>query len=184
MVLIVSVRCNNFTSCLQDLKNLNLEVSEEEEVQHSKFLLCSLLPFLKRLDAEQMTEREIEARIRGILLFQIFEINFISNKYFSMILFKFQNGLRLSMPEIDKNEILYKKVLLLWDEMIVCCFDGQIPKSCDYFFFICHDLCFKNKSFHYILCSVFFFLIGCRRPFFSCTCSYSKLKVALTKDWL
>nr|XP_034902016.1 lysine-specific demethylase JMJ25-like isoform X5 [Populus alba] len=58
--------CLRLDAPVKDLKNLNLEVSEEEEVQHSKFLLCSLLPFLKRLDAEQMTEREIEARIRGV----------------------------------------------------------------------------------------------------------------------
>ncbi|KAJ6353602.1 hypothetical protein OIU76_002593 [Salix suchowensis] len=51
---------------VKDLKNLNLEVSEEEEVKHSKFLLRALLPFLKQLDAEQMMEREIEARIRGV----------------------------------------------------------------------------------------------------------------------
>lgn len=91
IVLIASVRCNNCTSFLQDLKNLNLEVSEEEEVKHSKFLLRALLPFLKQLDAEQMMEREIEARIRGILLFQVSRFNFLSNKCFSMIQFKFQN---------------------------------------------------------------------------------------------
>ncbi|XP_011021911.1 PREDICTED: lysine-specific demethylase JMJ25-like isoform X2 [Populus euphratica] len=58
--------CLRLDAPVKDLKNLNLEVSEEEEVQHSKFLLCSLLPFLKLLDTEQMTEREIEARIRGV----------------------------------------------------------------------------------------------------------------------
>ncbi|XP_061970720.1 lysine-specific demethylase JMJ26-like isoform X3 [Populus nigra] len=58
--------CLRLDAPVKDLKNLNLEVSEEEEVQHSKFLLCSLLPFLKRLDAEQMTEREIEAGIRDV----------------------------------------------------------------------------------------------------------------------
>ncbi|KAH8507859.1 hypothetical protein H0E87_010131 [Populus deltoides] len=58
--------CLRLDAPVKDPKNLNLEVSEEEEVQHSKFLLSSLLPFLKRLDAEQMTERDIEARIRGV----------------------------------------------------------------------------------------------------------------------
>ncbi|KAJ6398017.1 hypothetical protein OIU77_018933 [Salix suchowensis] len=58
--------CLRLDAPVKDLKNLNLEVSEEEEVKHSKFLLRALLPFLKQLDAEQMMEREIEARIRGV----------------------------------------------------------------------------------------------------------------------
>ncbi|KAJ6737128.1 hypothetical protein OIU85_019217 [Salix viminalis] len=58
--------CLRLDAPVKDLKNLNLEVSEEEEVKHSKFLLRALLPFLKQLDAEQMVEREIEARIRGV----------------------------------------------------------------------------------------------------------------------
>ncbi|KAJ6774968.1 hypothetical protein OIU79_018199 [Salix purpurea] len=58
--------CLRLDAPVKDLKNLNLEVSEEEEVKHSKFLLRALLPFLKQLDAEQMMEREIEAMIRGV----------------------------------------------------------------------------------------------------------------------
>ena len=67
IVLNAHVGCNNFTPCylLQELKNLKLEVSKEEELQYSKFFLRALLPFLKQLDEEQMMEREIEAKSKG-----------------------------------------------------------------------------------------------------------------------
>ncbi|CAK7338015.1 unnamed protein product [Dovyalis caffra] len=60
--------CLRLDAPIRDLKNLNLEVSKEEEVQCSKFLLRTLLPFLKQLDEEQMMERKIESRIKGVPL--------------------------------------------------------------------------------------------------------------------
>jgi len=78
IVLNARVRCNNF-SCylLQELKNLNLEVSKEEVVRYSKFFLRALLPFLKQLDEEQMMEREIEARRKGKHFFCLKYMEFI-----------------------------------------------------------------------------------------------------------
>ncbi|XP_068306087.1 lysine-specific demethylase JMJ29-like [Pyrus communis] len=42
------------------------EVTKEEKVEHSKYLIHTLLPFLKRLNAEQVTEMEMEATRQGI----------------------------------------------------------------------------------------------------------------------
>lgn len=50
---------------LQPFKDLELNVSEDEKVQHTKYLLQKLLPYVKQLNLEQMRERELEARIRG-----------------------------------------------------------------------------------------------------------------------
>jgi len=38
-----------------------------EKVEHSLYLLQVLLPFLRQLDEEQMIEKEIEAKIQGIM---------------------------------------------------------------------------------------------------------------------
>lgn len=46
---------------------MNLHISKVEEIEHSKYLLHALLPFLKRLNDEQLIEMEIEARRQGIL---------------------------------------------------------------------------------------------------------------------
>ncbi|KAM7518021.1 hypothetical protein LguiB_016983 [Lonicera macranthoides] len=70
------VCCNNCNckSCLRldvplkDLKRLNLEFSNEEKVKYSKYILHKLLPFLKRLNEEQMAEKEVEAKIQGLPL--------------------------------------------------------------------------------------------------------------------
>ncbi|KAK3016022.1 hypothetical protein RJ639_007341, partial [Escallonia herrerae] len=66
------VCCNkcNCKSCLRDLplkKMLKLEFSNEEKVSYSKYILQELLPLLKRLNEEQTMEREIEAKIQGLL---------------------------------------------------------------------------------------------------------------------
>lgn len=44
-------------------------ISEDKKVEHSKYLLQVLLPFLKRVNDEQMIEMEIEARRQGIFCF-------------------------------------------------------------------------------------------------------------------
>lgn len=50
------------------LQNLNLEliVSEDEQFEHYKYALQTLLPFLKRLNEEQIIEKEMEAKRQGI----------------------------------------------------------------------------------------------------------------------
>ncbi|XP_042500782.1 lysine-specific demethylase JMJ25-like isoform X2 [Macadamia integrifolia] len=56
---------------LMELRNSKIELTEDEKVKHSKYLLCLLLPFLKRFVQEQTKEKEIEARIQGLLLTEI-----------------------------------------------------------------------------------------------------------------
>ncbi|XP_043717895.1 lysine-specific demethylase JMJ25-like [Telopea speciosissima] len=64
----------NCKSCLRsdkgvkDLRNSKIKLTENEKVQHSKYLLHLLLPFLKRFVQEQRKEKEIEARIQGLML--------------------------------------------------------------------------------------------------------------------
>jgi [histone H3]-dimethyl-L-lysine9 demethylase len=43
-----------------------VETNNDEEVEFSKYMLKGLLPHLRRLDEEQMIEKEREARRRGI----------------------------------------------------------------------------------------------------------------------
>ncbi|KAL3630282.1 hypothetical protein CASFOL_023266 [Castilleja foliolosa] len=67
------VCCNNCNckNCLRldgpirHLKNLELNYSDEEKLRYSEYILVLLLPFLKVFNAEQMAEKEIEAKIRG-----------------------------------------------------------------------------------------------------------------------
>ncbi|ONI22349.1 hypothetical protein PRUPE_2G123400, partial [Prunus persica] len=46
-------------------------ISEDKKVEHSKYLLQVLLPFLKRVNDEQMIEMEIEARRQGLSLSEL-----------------------------------------------------------------------------------------------------------------
>jgi len=50
------------------LQNLNLEliVSVDEQFEHHKYVLQTLLPFLKRLNEEHMIEKKMEAKRQGI----------------------------------------------------------------------------------------------------------------------
>ncbi|XP_004308523.1 PREDICTED: uncharacterized protein LOC101298267 [Fragaria vesca subsp. vesca] len=50
---------------------LELHVSKDEEVEHSKYLLEALLPFLKRFNDEQVIELEMEARRQGKYLSEL-----------------------------------------------------------------------------------------------------------------
>ncbi|CAL1387906.1 unnamed protein product [Linum trigynum] len=68
--------CNNCNckSCLRldfkikELNNQRLDLTKEKEIECSKYMIRLLLPHLKQLDEEQMTERKIEAGIQGISL--------------------------------------------------------------------------------------------------------------------
>ncbi|WMV42423.1 hypothetical protein MTR67_035808 [Solanum verrucosum] len=48
------------------LNNLYCEISKEEKIQYSKFIVQKLLPFLRRFNTEQVMEMEIEAKIQGV----------------------------------------------------------------------------------------------------------------------
>ncbi|KAJ8544171.1 hypothetical protein K7X08_035701 [Anisodus acutangulus] len=58
--------CLRLDGPIRALKNLKFEISKEEKVEYSKFILQKLLPFLRRFNAEQVMETEIEAKIRGL----------------------------------------------------------------------------------------------------------------------
>jgi hypothetical protein len=51
---------------LQNLKNLELNVSKDVEIECYKFVLQTLLPFLRQINDEQMIEKEMEAKLQGI----------------------------------------------------------------------------------------------------------------------
>ncbi|KAA8531269.1 hypothetical protein F0562_005972 [Nyssa sinensis] len=66
----------NCKSCLRldvplEVKNFNLKISDNDKVKYSKYILQSLLPFLKRFNEEQMMEKELEAKIQGLSLSEI-----------------------------------------------------------------------------------------------------------------
>lgn len=57
---------------MQALKISQCEISKEEKFEYSKFILQKLLPFLRRFSAEQVMEKETEAKLEGsIILFKI-----------------------------------------------------------------------------------------------------------------
>ncbi|XP_043695282.1 lysine-specific demethylase JMJ25-like isoform X1 [Telopea speciosissima] len=56
---------------LKELRELNVEISEAEKVQYSKYLLHLLLPFLKQFVHEQLKEKEFDARILGLTLMDL-----------------------------------------------------------------------------------------------------------------
>jgi hypothetical protein len=51
---------------LQAIKRNNTETNNDHKVELSKYMLKELLPYLRRLDKEQMVEKEIEAKRQGI----------------------------------------------------------------------------------------------------------------------
>ncbi|XP_057525606.1 lysine-specific demethylase JMJ25-like [Amaranthus tricolor] len=67
----------NCKSCLRmdaPIKNLRkdvLEISNEEKVFHTKVLLKTVLPSLKQFNEEQIMEKEIEAKIRGVSISEV-----------------------------------------------------------------------------------------------------------------
>ncbi|PQQ10874.1 lysine-specific demethylase JMJ25 [Prunus yedoensis var. nudiflora] len=66
----------NCKACLRidvPVKNLTLKfkIEEGEKVEHSKYLIHTLLPFLKRINDEQVIEMEMEARRQGLTLLEL-----------------------------------------------------------------------------------------------------------------
>ncbi|VFQ77491.1 unnamed protein product [Cuscuta campestris] len=63
----------NCKACLRldvplKLKNPKPDVSDDERVQYAKFMLQTLLPYLKQINSEQIREKEVEAKIHGLPL--------------------------------------------------------------------------------------------------------------------
>ncbi|EYU39322.1 hypothetical protein MIMGU_mgv1a021204mg, partial [Erythranthe guttata] len=72
------VCCNNcncknsmFLYCMQDLKLLTLKYGHEEKMEYSRYMLQRLLPFLKQFHEEQMVEKEMEAKIKGLPISEV-----------------------------------------------------------------------------------------------------------------
>ncbi|XP_031127414.1 lysine-specific demethylase JMJ25-like isoform X1 [Ipomoea triloba] len=58
--------CLRLEGPIRELKEKKFEVSKEEQDQYSKYILQVLLPFLRQFKAEQIMEKEIEAKIQGV----------------------------------------------------------------------------------------------------------------------
>ncbi|MCL7027067.1 hypothetical protein MKW94_015565, partial [Papaver nudicaule] len=52
----------------KDLKNREIKMEAEEKVHYSKYLLQALLPVLNQIHKEQAVEKELEAKLQGILV--------------------------------------------------------------------------------------------------------------------
>ncbi|KAF5193795.1 Lysine-specific demethylase jmj25, partial [Thalictrum thalictroides] len=50
----------------EEKNNIAAKLMEDEKVKYSKYLVNLLLPILKQIDQEEVTEKELEAKIRGI----------------------------------------------------------------------------------------------------------------------
>lgn len=64
------------------MKNEKVIISEEDVIEHSRYLLQGLLPFLKRLNDEQVTESELEAKRQGIFSYQLKRVFYKFNDFF------------------------------------------------------------------------------------------------------
>ncbi|KAL6556273.1 hypothetical protein OROGR_005561 [Orobanche gracilis] len=52
--------------CAQIQDKANAKITDDERVQYSKYIIKMLLPFLEKINTEQMMEREVEAKIQGV----------------------------------------------------------------------------------------------------------------------
>lgn len=55
-----------FHNSFQTTKISEPEMSEDDKIKHSKYLVNVLFPFLEQFDQEQNMEKKIEAKIQGI----------------------------------------------------------------------------------------------------------------------
>ncbi|XP_024028850.1 lysine-specific demethylase JMJ25 [Morus notabilis] len=63
--------CLRLDAPITKIEKLELNISKDEEIEHSRYLLQGLLPFLKRLNEEQGIESEMEAKRRGVSLSEL-----------------------------------------------------------------------------------------------------------------
>ncbi|XP_021750702.1 lysine-specific demethylase JMJ25-like isoform X2 [Chenopodium quinoa] len=93
---------------VKDGYNISLEV----KIDHTKNLLRSVLPFLKQFNQEQMTEKEIEAKIQGVLVSEVEIQNAIGRENERV----FCNNCRNSIVDLHRScpECMY-------DLCLTCC---------------------------------------------------------------
>lgn len=53
---------------MKPLNDSIVDLSFEEKLQYANYILGKLLPFLEKIQAEQMIEKEMESKIKGIFL--------------------------------------------------------------------------------------------------------------------
>ncbi|KAK1401681.1 hypothetical protein POM88_001286 [Heracleum sosnowskyi] len=67
----------NCTSCLRvefplnDTTRFEINLTKDDKLHHSKYLLKLLLPFVRRFNEDQIREREMEAKIQGLSLSEV-----------------------------------------------------------------------------------------------------------------
>ncbi|XP_027189817.1 lysine-specific demethylase JMJ26-like isoform X3 [Cicer arietinum] len=62
--------CLRSTALINEIKK-NAKTNSDHEVEHFEYMLKELLPYLRRLDEEQLAEKEIEAKRQGISLSEV-----------------------------------------------------------------------------------------------------------------
>ncbi|PNY02636.1 lysine-specific demethylase 3B, partial [Trifolium pratense] len=63
--------CLRSSTLIKAIKKSNPQTNKDDEVELSKYMLKELLPYLRRLDEEQMAEKEIEAKRQGVSLSEL-----------------------------------------------------------------------------------------------------------------
>ncbi|KAL6550254.1 hypothetical protein OROMI_020742 [Orobanche minor] len=52
--------------CIKIQEKADANITDDERVQYSKYIIKVLLPFIEKINTEQMMEREVEAKIQGV----------------------------------------------------------------------------------------------------------------------
>ncbi|KAL1804138.1 hypothetical protein ACET3Z_032785 [Daucus carota] len=59
-------RCLRLEVLVKDRERFKVKFSPEEKIRYSRYILSMLLPFLKQFNKEQLMEKRIEAKIKGL----------------------------------------------------------------------------------------------------------------------
>ncbi|VFQ70626.1 unnamed protein product [Cuscuta campestris] len=63
--------CLRLEGPVRALKENKYQVNVEEKLKYSNYILLALLPLLKQINAEQLMEKEIEAKIKGVAVSEL-----------------------------------------------------------------------------------------------------------------
>ncbi|KAK2458983.1 lysine-specific demethylase JMJ25 [Trifolium repens] len=89
--------CLRSTALIKAIKKNETEANKDHEIELSKYMLKELLPYLRRLDEEQMAEREIEAKRQGLSL----------------------SELKIEVADCPKNERVYCDNCKTWEPLVM-----------------------------------------------------------------
>ncbi|XP_071912894.1 lysine-specific demethylase JMJ27 isoform X6 [Coffea arabica] len=93
--------CLRMEMPIKHKEKLELEFSAVEKMEYSKYILQLLLPFLKQVNEEQMMEKRIEAKLKGVLIL-------------------FAEALRFCSPYLPVLEIKVERANCQMNERIYC----------------------------------------------------------------